>query len=92
MRRTFTVTERFIFERALYVVPSTRGAIALSKEIGRLVHGVLPGPEDFRALMPVVGVVWVRGIVGASMWLYYDFSDESLAFYSLTTREPIRFD
>ncbi len=91
MRRLLRLTDRFLFQRGLLVQPRTLPASALAATLGRLLDGGLPGPLDFRAMMPV-GEVWVRRVPGVALWIYYTFSDDQLTVFSLNNREPIRID
>ena len=91
VRRLLRLTDRFFFQRSLLVPPRTLPASALAATLGRLLDAELPGPLDFRAMMPS-GEVWVRRVPGASLWLYYTFEADELTVWSLNNREPIRID
>ncbi len=91
MGRLLRLTDRFQFDRSMFVQPRTPLAAGLAATLGRLLGGLLPGPLDFEAVLPI-GKVWVRRVPAASLWIYYDFTDTEVTVYSLDTREPIHLD
>jgi hypothetical protein len=92
LRRLLRLTDRFFFQRSLLVAPRTLPAAALAATLGRLLDGALPGPMDFRTAVPDVDTAWVRRVPGASLWVYYSFTDDELTVWSLNNREPITTD
>lgn len=91
MGRILRLSERFQFSRQLLVRPRTLPAAALAASLGRLIGAPLPGPLDFKAMMPQ-GEVWVRQIPGLSLWLYFTFDEGGITVLDLRSIEPIRID
>jgi hypothetical protein len=52
----------------------------------------LPGAQDFEALIPPVGVAWVRQVAGVRLWVYFRFNDHEIEALALMDTEPVRVD
>jgi hypothetical protein len=89
--RIIRLSERFQASRRALIVPRTLLAATLGATLARLVAGPLPGPLDFEALMPPVGVALVRRMPG-SLWLFYRFDDREVEALALTNVEPVQVD
>jgi hypothetical protein len=89
--RVLRLSDRFQASRRALIVPRTLPAAALGATLGRLAVGSLPGPLDFEALIPPVGVAWVRRVPG-SLWLFYRFDDAEVEVLAMTNVEPVRVD
>jgi hypothetical protein len=51
-----------------------------------------PDRSIFGTATPEADEAWVRRVPGASLWVYYTFTEDELTVWSLNNREPIRTD